>query len=407
MPPVIHSFTSLFRAGINMHNYSILAACTKVKTIGKMPKDLLQVVSKGDKAKYSSEIGNYLNQSFKDTVKILKEMETVEKQAFKRVPATNSKYLDIVHTAKTTKKPSLQDLLKFEDDVFRERQTECLLQAEDLLMKKLSAVIPDLKNVILTPLGEGNFKQAYKLSFEFNTSGKKVAPMVLGVFRDETLSVSIAELNIKFMRNISNKTLADTEQVSINLAKKGRRIFLRKQHKMLKSAKSQNYGKYGHGAYAEANNTEYLRYMSGHRVTPKDGIVLSDFYCLEEDTPFVISKYIGKSESAEHAFDFASLGLSHEDFNINPNNDISGICIDLGGIVPTSMAKKEKASSIVGNKLGTRISKQFSRLKTKEEREKYLEELIDSSSKQKNLLDRKDTLNAVEEILGTRLNEIY
>jgi len=400
MPPIAHSLMPIFRSGINKLNYNAIISGTKGKTVGRLPHSIRDFIMKGRSAEKCAE------NIYGETAGILRGIDKLERQAFKRIPATNKNYKEIARILDSHTDLSLPigDIYKYADDLFTEKQTEILLQAEESMLGKFKTLMPDLKNIVLSPLGEGNFSRTYKLSFQFNDSAKSIKPQVLKIYRDEPIAVSCAELSLRFLRNVSNKTYAEVEQCCIN-PKKARKIDIKEVLQSIKDIKSQNYGSFGHGALAEANTTEYIRYMSGHRINSANGLLLPDMYFFG-DTKFAVSEFLDKNASAKRQFDFGRLGLFHSDFEFNSGNGIGGICIDPGGVMPVQ-SLKGKPSAIVGDKTGTRILKHFSRLNTKEEKAKYIEELIDNSSKQKNLIERSHTLDAVDEILGTRLNEIY
>ena len=94
MPPIVHSLKPFFRSGINMRNYGALITAAKVKTLGKLPNDLLNIVSKSSENGLSKDLITYLNSSYEEAVKILKKIEKAEVQAFCRIPATDKKYIE-------------------------------------------------------------------------------------------------------------------------------------------------------------------------------------------------------------------------------------------------------------------------------------------------------------------------
>ena len=157
-----------------------------------------------------------------------------------------------------------------------------------------------------------------------------------------------------------------------------------------------NFAEYGHGANAEANAAEYIKHATRHKLGPEDGIVLPELFSLNESAPYFVSEYVGKERQAKRKFDFSALGLQYTDFTLNQSDGT--IVRDLGEIVPL-----KTPSAIVGNPIGTKISKQFSQLTTLDERLKFLSDLRDKALKEKNLLKRTSTLNAINEIVGTRL----
>lgn len=136
-----------------------------------------------------------------------------------------------------------------------------------------------------------------------------------------------------------------------------------------------------HGANAEANTTEYIRYMSGHKISESQGLVLPDMFVLS-DNPFSISKFLDGNIHG-NKFNFRRLGLEHSDLSENPGNLINGVCIDIGGIETKeslsevckfvrearskglsdsprnfiAIKRKSRQSNIIGDKEATRILK--------------------------------------------------
>ena len=398
MPPTISNLTSIFRSGINMRNYGAIVSNVRNKVIGAVPKDLLGVATRRlPKGGYKQTLSE-INQAYEETACILKKVEKLQSDAFERIPATYENFGKISDRTERLGELSYDEVFKYHDKIFDEAETECLLEAESHLLQKLTPIMQDLKNVILTPCGEGNFKRVYKLEFKFANPNKAVAPQALGVYRENVMSINTGNLHLRFLDNLSDEEYAKVMNWSVDYTKKNR---ARVRHSILediKEVKSLDYAKYGHGAIAEANISEYIKYMAGHKLKPEDGIVLPELFSLNGSTPYFVSEFVGKDRKARKVFDYSAFGLRYTDFNLNKSD--GNINRDLGEILPLT---NSKPSAIVGNPTGTRISKKFSRLNTLDQQLKYLSDLRDKAINEKNLLNKYATLNAINEIVQTRL----
>ncbi len=170
-----------------------------------------------------------------------------------------------------------------------------------------------------------------------------------------------------------------------------------------------------HGPFAEANVAEYLRYYSGHKLTPKDGIVIPDMIKLGNN-PYQISEFVGDGMSAERQFDFGRLGLMHTDVQANPANLINGICVDLGGItaeISTDKLQKmvdgmtapssltdffSNFSQTIGDKFLTGKFKRFASLVKPEQKSQFIGELGLEARKTKDMIKRKKIDGFVKEM---------
>ena len=165
----------------------------------------------------------------------------------------------------------------------------------------------------------------------------------------------IQESNKKISLNLSEspKTLNDI----VKYREQIENLFLQQKKAMLAMNRE-------HGAAAEANISEYLRYFSGHKITAKDGIEIPAMFSLGAN-PYSVSNFVGKNTRATREFSFDRLGLTHGD--LHDGNGINGICIDIGGITP-------KSDTIVGNKNATRFLKRI-KCSSPEERKSLLDSM--------------------------------
>lgn len=391
MPLAISNLTSIFRSGINMHNYGAIVSNARNRVIGSVPKDLLFATARNlQKGGYKQTISE-INLAYEEASVALKKIEKFERNALESVPVNVKNFKKMKNDTKFI------DFCLNNDKIFEEAQTESLLEAESSLMARLLPAMPDLKNVILTPIGEGNFKRVYKLEFKFANPNKTVAPQAIGVYRETPLSIDASNMQLRFLDNISDEAFAKVTKCSMSNVAQNKAERYAEILEQLDAVKKINYGEQGHGAMGEANTAEYIKHRTRHRLKPEDGIVLPDMFCLNDSSQFFVSKYVGKECKAKNPFDYNALGLTYTDAEINMSSE-DDIIRDLGGFVSLTGSKP---SAIVGSTIGTKISRQFAGLKTDAEKYKYLSNLRNKALKEKNLLNRYYMLGALNEIIAT------
>lgn len=344
----------IFRSSINFQNYEQLVETAARKTTGNLSDDILGLLLQGGK-KAKEEGIKGVQTAFENTANILGEINKLETQAINRTPMSKRTLERIGHFLKKGE-------IKFwkHDGLYAEKELETVIKAEETLLRGIKEYIPQAKNVVITPLGCGQFGNAYKCEILGESAQKLLSDKVIKIYRDKALFSAFGDKIISF---INSNALVDTLKEAIKTEKNPTKVkelqkmldklpavrrlanrMLKQMNTRLKSMETI------HGAAAEANITEYLRYFSGHKVKPADGIALPDMFGLG-DTKFAISEFIGKETKAAKDFSFERLGLMHSDFKNNPNNGINGICIDMGGITPAA------GRELVGNKSGLKILK--------------------------------------------------
>lgn len=345
----------IFRSGINFRTYDSILETAGRKTVGNLPEDLLGLVLQGSKSKGDS-IKN-IQSAFEETAAALGKINEFESQAINRLQVNKSTIERIRHFI--TKNHDIRFWRI--DPLFAEKELESIIKAEEVLLKRIKQEIPQAKNVVITSLGSGNFGNAYKCEIFGENAQKLISDKVLKIYKDKPQQRKISEKSFNFINSKSFENLLkqqlQKEKDPDNL-KEMQRILdklpafrrlmgyrLKVEEALLKSTESV------HGIAAEANISEYLRYYSGHKLNPSDGLALPYLFGLG-DAKFAVSEFIGKDSKALRDFSFERLGLSHFDFKCNPNNGINGICIDFGGIISA-----ENAKELVGNKQGIKALK--------------------------------------------------
>lgn len=344
----------IFRSGINFQNYEALLGTAVRKTTGNLSDDILGLLLQGGKKAKGKSIKG-VQAAFENTANILGQINKLERQAINRTPINRCTFERIKYLIGKGE-------IKFwkQDALYAEKELETVIKAEETLLKGIKEHIPQAKNVVITPLGSGKFGNAYKCEILGENAQKLVSDKVIKIYRDDTLFATFSDKIKSFINSDAVidllkeeiKKEKDPEKVKklqkmLDKLPAVRRIFNRLEKQMFANMKAVETV---HGAAAEANITEYLRFFSGHKVKPTDGVALPDMFGLD-DTKFAISEFIGKETKATKRFSFERLGLTHSDFELNPNNGINGICIDMGGIAPTA------GRELVGNKQGLKILK--------------------------------------------------
>ena len=329
----------VFHAGINYKNYSVITNHMCRTITGNLPEDILkQLIEHTPNAQRGQVIKN-IQSGFIDSAKILSDINKFEIQAINR---TAYNFENIKQIQNERKNGNFKFWAK--DSIYKRKETEAISNAQNALFTKISQILPELRNVIISPLGSGHFANTYKCQF-LRTDGQKLfSDKVIKVYRDKLLLLTLYEKIQNFMKtkkfvetmqtglenkNFSKELNGDAKYCLNNLAVVQRlmNIMKTKGEKIAKILPSL------HGAVAEANVAEYIRFHNGHKLKPEDGIVLPDMFGFG-DTKFAISEFVSKERKANKKFSFSRIGLQHSDYELNIKNAINGICIDIGGVTP-------------------------------------------------------------------------
>ncbi len=388
--------SGMFRSGINFSNYASMTENAARQMTGNLPKDLLSVLIKGNPTRKGESIKN-IQTIFEETAGVLKGIDKLETQAINRTPATFSS-LERIWGKRSV-------FFWKNDPLYAERELEAVIRAEEVLLKGLKKELPELKNIIISPLGSGNFGLTYRCKFLGGNGSEIISDKVIKIYREKGVCDKIGEVAISFMRRIVNgpelekslktrlKKAKDPDKIKeinklLNKLPALRRLLNRSIDKL---TKTKNDMSAEHGAAAEANIAEYIKFFSGHKISPEDGIVIPDMFGLGK-TKFALSEFIGKNRKATKEFSFKRLGVEHNDFKCNPGNGINGICIDLGGVSPIS---SKIGSELIGNKNRLRVIKNLyenGSVKSNDEISKILHDAFTNQKISKELKNNIETI---------------
>lgn len=391
----ISRLKNIFSHGINYSTTSEMAQFAKNKFVGNLPDDLLNIIIKNN-PNCKRESIRLIQDTFIDTACILQKCEKLQMQGIRRcrLSLDNAvKILDNLRKGKT-------DFYK--DKIYNEKITELTLKAEDILIRGLKSVLPEVHNVKLTFIGNGAYGDAFKLEI-LNKQGRKVvADNVIKTFKsgDAQSKLMTDKIN-KFFTNYSVDDIANQAQkMGINLDKGNISALKNQMQEISFNAESCASARRLHGSFAEANATEYIRKFAGHKLDATQGLVLPDMFYLG-DIQFSLSKFLDASSKAIREFDFKRLGLRHSDESVA--NRINGVCFDIGGIVPYLRLSKMRSfdtmfnSNIAGNKTAIKILKRIYNTKP-EQREQILETISKEAEQCKNMIERQHMQKAIKEI---------
>ncbi len=341
----IGRLTGFFRSGLGYSNYEQILKTARRKASGNLPADVLScVISKGENKK--SAIQGF-EKMLNETVDILGEINTVEKQFIENIPNNLTRLQEVL----------ISYLFSPFESIPKEKVRECIIRAEKKLLEGMKKYVPDVQSIIITPIGSGAFGNGYKLQV-LEKDGKKIFDdKVLKVYKETSINELIMQRNKRYIDSLSDENLVeyykkfDPKISSVAEIRKKLQEQFAQVNDTLK-----NFQRF-HGAMAEANIAEFLRFFTGHKLKPEDGLALPSYFGLGK-TKFAFGEFISAEQKAKKIFDFNRLFLTHTDFEYNLGNAVNGICIDIGGISPQS----KQVNDIFSNKGYTRILKSILRL---------------------------------------------
>ena len=332
---------NFFRAGINYSDYGKILQNTERKFTGNLPTDVMESIFRLH-PENKKEVILGTQSVFEETASVLGNINKLEKQAINRMPSTPRAQERQVYFMIKNKLN-----LSWADASYKEKELETVIKAEETMLRGLKKYFPEAENVVITPLGSGAFGHGFKCEI-FGKGGKKlINDKVFKVYREDNLAVLMAEKNKRWLKTVSDEDLLEHSQRAARMFNKAYPDFqiplptsgaeirktLNEQYEMVSTC-LQDVQKV-HGAVAEANTSEYLKFAAGHKISPEDGIAIPYMFGLGS-TKFSLAEYIDKTRKATKEFEFGRLGLKHGDFKLNPGNNFNGICIDMGGVSPLS-----------------------------------------------------------------------
>ena len=335
----ISRLKGFFRSGFNYSNYEQMLSLTKRKASGSLPKDVISCVTSNgiDNKSAVQGVENLLNEA----VSILGEINTLERQCINRMnPKTSMKrYWYFLM------KGDIKGFLRL-DSLYKEKEIETIIKAEEKFLAGMKKYVPDVQNVIITPIGSGAFGNGYKLQVLGKDGKRLFEDKVLKVYRENSIPTHLLRKNKRFTDNLSDEKLVEYYKIEHETPRNSRletsaseqRKDIQEQLEFCETCEKEEMR--FNGAMAEANISEFLRFFSGHKVKPEEGIAIPSYFGLGE-TKFAFGEFIGKERKAKRNFDFKRLFVTHTDFENNTGNGVNGICIDMGGIMPITERGKE------------------------------------------------------------------
>ena len=370
---------NIFRKGINYQSYENMIGTTSRPIMGNIPNDLLQLILKANPNTKKQAILK-AQETYADASYFLTGMTKIN------IQAVNRSKISLDSAVNMLKSDNIG--LLFRDKIYNEKSTEIILKAEQAMLDKFKTILPTVKNVKITNIGQGAYSDVYKCEI-FGAEGKKlVSDRVVKCYKsDNSFNRTLFEKTNKIFSQYSDEEIvsyarAKGVELDLNTIKEKRKLFKDTLEGIkLQTSDTDKYMATMHGANAEANVTEYIRYMSGHKISEGQGLVLPDMFVLS-DNPFSISKFLDGNIHG-NKFNFQRLGLEHSDLSTNPGNLINGVCIDIGGIETCerlstisklvreahnkglsdsprtflALKRKSRQSNIIGDKETTRILK--------------------------------------------------
>ena len=335
----ISRLKGFFRSGLNYSNYEQMISIAKRKASGCLPKDVISCVTSNGVSNKSAEQG--VEKILNETVDILGEINKLERQCVNRMNLNTSKK----RYEHFSMKGDLKGFLRL-DSLYKEKEIETIIKAEEKFLNGIKKYVPDVQNVIITPIGSGVFGNVYKLQV-LNKDGKQIFDdKVLKVYRENTIITHLIRKNKRFMDSLSDEKLVEQHLKEHKMSRNSHseinaselRQDVQEQLEFCETCEKEE--KRFNGAMAEANISEFLRFFTGHKVKPEEGIAIPSYFGLG-DTKYAFGEFIGKERKAKRNFDFKRLFVEPTDFENNTGNGINGICIDMGGIMPITELGKE------------------------------------------------------------------
>ena len=308
------------------------------KISGNLPNDVMRLITGNNRSTKEAVTG--IQNAFEDAASALKDINKIERQAINRLPhasgETQRRVEELLYEGDVT-------TLWTKDSLYVNASTEAIIKAEEKLLNGLKQYLPQTENVIISPLGSGQFANGYKCEIFDRNHKKMFSDKAIKVYRDQNLFCSLAEKNKRFAESASDNVLLDIQKKEAERMKKEFGVvfgYKRSADEIIQIANdtlkhSQDFFEacqLKHGAFAEARISKYIQYFTGHKIKPQDGLAIPYMFGLG-DTKFCISEFIDKTIKAKKHFNFLRLGLRHTDFNgVTSKNNINGICYDVGGI---------------------------------------------------------------------------
>jgi len=407
----VYGFSRLkhhFQSGLNMPQYDKAISTAKNTTVGNLPNDLLNIVLAANPANKGDAIKS-VQEAFKNTSSTLTQFDRLQKEALSRVTPNGQKAAEIFE----------DNGAFFIDETYNKEMKKLTSAAGETLLKGMSQFVPNLGKVNVKPLGFGSYAQTFKFEFLDNDGNKIISDKVMKLFRQESdfaieaMKTAAKVLNSAPLDEITKevqKSRPNIQKSHVEQAKTMYSELVQMKDALEKVQKAQIM----HGAAAETNASEYIKHFAGHKTLIRNGIAIPYMSHLGKDS-FMISEFVGDNMGANSIFPFKRLGLQHTDLEMNPANTVNGVCVDLGGILPTlSLSKLIKLNTenidfaeanriasksvIAGDKFLMRKLKKFMDIPTPEGKNKYLETLQEEANNTRNMIEKRKINDFIAEV---------
>ena len=348
LTPINVSLKTAFRKQVNfsVDTYERILTGSAGKTLGSLPKDILSAIiqagnrNKQEKAKTIKQV----QRAFHQISEILNGYTQIETEAYRQGKNLSISPLEVVRQI-------LKQPISLRAVDCTEQTAPLFEQSEKILQTAMSAFMPNETTVRIRDIGNGYFGNVFKISFT-NPDGKNIFnDLIIKCFKSELdiFTNYIARLKFaeKFGKSMDKEELQklilkiypDMEKSELKAGNlefytrmvcqhKSDDIFM--QRDFIEGIHSMHNS---HGAMAEANNTEFIRFFTGRKLNDKDDIILPFFFGFGR-TPFCLAKFEKASkDTAPPARQILRRfpHLIHKDAR-HDGNKINGRVIDMGGI---------------------------------------------------------------------------
>lgn len=379
--------------------------------IGTLPKDIIEIIGGTDNPKIKDNI-EYFKNCITSTNVILKEVE-IEKIAIAKTLNIKNlinpflpKLAKINIEPKRIPKTISEMLERFAPpkEYYDEMTSRAARYLEDSL--KLKNLIPEDTKVAINYIGQGNYKNAYKLDF-LDKDGKQLvhSKVILSFKNADTTDKQVKELlNLikkyyqtmklsEYTNNITNIITQASKKVVppekketyinelLDLYKRmNSKNEEEKLSKLIKNAVQEKINYNGIGP--ESNITQFIKNSAGHPLKSSNFIEMHFFNWQNN---------IGLSEYSDNLLpgitkqvNLSKYGLWHDDLKNNKNNLVNNRIIDYGGI-----KRIKSENELTDNSIIRRYYHKFSQInykdkeKTQLKRVEYWNDLYDRAKSHK------------------------
>lgn len=323
----------LFRKGIGLKpdTYEKLGILLDGKFTGNLPQDILSSVIKNSKNK-DKKIKE-IQSAFAKVSEILGEFTKTETEAYKKVKSADFDDKKMI-------KQALDTVVSLKVLDLSDKTIEIFKKAEKTLKKSFSGILPKNTTVKITDIGSGVFGDVFKISFLDKKGNKVFKDIALkrfktpqesyrnGLAKEKFLKKEIAKYTDYELSRILRNCYPNASSKELGIKK----LFLRTLEESNKKYFWDAFykSKASNGILAEANNSEFVRFHLGRKLTPKDNLVIPTMFGFCKNA-FCISEYVSpNAQLPSREINLWKLNIRHKD--LSAANLVRNRIIDLGGI---------------------------------------------------------------------------